>query len=96
MPNGTHDFHSTEVFEIDFSKFTTHEEFVDIFKTVDVAAFVIGHSALSTAKAEAWSEFDSHAQTLTTAVTEDFVGSQSISESVAATNGFFTIDSLIA
>ena len=78
-----------EVFAIQFAKLVQIQEQVQIAKEIDVAAFVVGNSALADAKGEAAALGpNSHTETLgltsTTAVQGVGSSSSSIAESVSA------------
>jgi hypothetical protein len=78
-----------ETFAIQFTKLVAIEEQVQIAKEIDVAAFVVGNSALADAKGESTALGpNTHTETLgltsTTAVQGVGSSSSSIAESVAA------------
>jgi hypothetical protein len=61
---------STEIFNIEFTKFVDIVDLVFVDKFIDVDAFVDGNSALATSKGEAAAVgFDTHTETLSLAQT---------------------------
>lgn len=82
--------------EINFFKFVDIIDFADVFKTIDVFAFVEGNSAMANATAAAFGP-NSHTETLTQTLAEQFEASASASESLSATNffHFFQLDGLV-
>jgi len=72
--------------DVSFLKAVNIQENVDIDKSIDVRAFVVGNSALANATADALGP-NSTSETLTQTTAVQGVGSSSVSESVSATNG---------
>ena len=72
--------------DVSFLKAVNIHENVDIDKSIDVRAFVVGNSAIANATADAMGP-NSHSETLTQTLAAQGVGSSSVSESVSATNG---------
>jgi len=72
--------------DVSFLKAVNIQENVDIDKSIDVRAFVVGNSALANATADALGP-NSTSETLTQTTAVQGVGSSSVSESLSATNG---------
>lgn len=70
---------------VEFQKVVAIAEQVDISKEITALAAVLGNSAVANATADA-NGFDTTAETLTQASTNQLTGSFAQSESVAATN----------
>ncbi|GEP58864.1 hypothetical protein [Reyranella soli] len=73
-------------FDVSFLKNVNVRENVDIDKSIDVRAYVVGNSALANATADAIGP-NSTTETLTQTTAVQGVGSSSVSESLSATNG---------
>ena len=73
-------------YDISFLKNVYIRENVDIDKSIDVRAYVVGNSALANATATALGP-NSTTETLTETTAVQGVGSSSASESLSATNG---------
>jgi hypothetical protein len=68
--------------DIIFAKLATFLETASVVKTFDIAAFVLGNSAMGNATADAIGP-SSHTETLTTTTAVYNVGSASVSESLS-------------
>ncbi len=73
-----------------FTKTVNIAELATVAKTINIAAFAAGNSALANATADAIGPF-SHSETLTQTAAVQGVGSSSGSESVSVANGVFPV-----
>jgi hypothetical protein len=73
-----------------FTKTVNIADLATVAKTINVAAFAVGNSAMASATADALGPF-SHTETLTQTTAVQHVGSASASESLSVANSLFPV-----
>jgi hypothetical protein len=73
-----------------FTKTVNIADLATVAKTINVAAFAVGNSAMASATADALGPF-SHTETLTQTTAVQHVGSASASESLSVANSVFPV-----